>query len=179
VARRHQTRRQQVAALTKITATIIRIDLKPCPKAVTVDEAPLDMREPGQSDPAALPAPDPAKCGDAVTEPSSGPAHRQTTTTACPKIYRPRVPATHLATHTGPGALSGACQRSCASDLVVCHRGRRRLPPGQGPPMSDAPESEGSGEAVHDVDRDVEPLMEPLMEPLTSRALHCQPRTGG
>jgi hypothetical protein len=45
--------------------------------------------------------------------------------------------------------------------------------------MSDAPESEGSGEAVHDVDRDVEPLMEPLMEPLTSRALHCQPRTGG
>ncbi|WP_395107637.1 YibE/F family protein [Actinomadura sp. SCN-SB] len=73
---------QTSAPLKKVTGTVVRVDLKPCPKQVAPEGLPADADP--SSAPGGLPPTDPRKCGTAQVQLTAGPLRGRAVTTELP-----------------------------------------------------------------------------------------------
>ncbi|GAA2429926.1 hypothetical protein GCM10010191_49160 [Actinomadura vinacea] len=77
--------------MKRVTGTIIRVDLKPCPKQVAPDGLPLDARQLEQEKGGRSPAQDPRRCGNALVQMTSGPLPGRVATAELPSGPGTRV----------------------------------------------------------------------------------------
>jgi uncharacterized membrane protein len=63
---------QQSVQMERFTGTIVRVDLKPCPKQVAPEDLPAGAGQPAPGSPGGAPAQDPRRCGNAHVQLTSG-----------------------------------------------------------------------------------------------------------